>query len=150
MPVGRGPLRGDSQICLHILPYVSWGQKSAQLKMTLSTLFFCSYLLHSVSYRALLILFPEYLSEISSFLFFFFFLFLLGHTYGSSQPGSNPSHTHDNVGSLTHWATRELLVFVFFVLVELALVLLSCLNYFSSTKNTTCPEYLTCFTCICI
>ena len=125
------------------------GAKISPVENDSLTLFFCSYLLHSVSYRALLILLPEYLSEISSFLFFFF-LFLLGHAYGSSQPGSNPSHTHDNVGSLTHWATRELLVFVFFVLVELALVLLSCLNYFSSTKNTTCPEYLTCFTCICI
>ena len=66
---------------------------------------FFSYLSHLVSYQALLILLPEYLSEISSFLFILF------------------AHA-------------------------LVQALFSCLNYFSSTKNTTCIEYLTRFTCI--
>ena len=49
-----------------------------------------------------------------------FWVFLGGHTQHASFPGSkpchigNPSHSGDNVGSLTHWAIGELLLRAFY------------------------------------
>ena len=53
---------------------------------------------------------------------FFFFFFLSGPTHGMRWfPGqelnpwhsSNPSYSSDHAGSLTHWATRKVLLFLF-------------------------------------